>query len=123
MKFPPVTKKIGGFVALVGGVMGATAAVVTMMTGSTGAALNYANAASLINLGWVWFFCSLLSIVASTLAITGNGKLPGVICVVAAILAMLFGGKLAVGIMLLVAIGGVLAFLSDMGTQPQRQYA
>ena len=110
-------RKAGGIIALIAGVLGVGAAIVTLGIGGIGSALDAEDAGTVVGLGWGGVACSFLSIVLGAVAIGTKGRIVGVLLIACAIAGVIGGGTLVAVFMALTAIGGILATI-DSGRAP-----
>ncbi|AUW46848.1 hypothetical protein [Rhizobium leguminosarum] len=102
-------QKAGGIIALVAGIFGVLAALVTLFVGGVGAGLESEGASTVIGLGWGGMLFSFLTIVLGAVAMGANGKVPGALLMVCAIVGAVLGGTFVAIFMVLAFIGGLLA--------------
>ena len=111
-------RKAGGIVALIAGVFGFIAAIITLLFGGLGAALETEKADQVINLGWGGVAFSFLTIVLGAVAIGAKGRVVGVLLVGCAIAGAVLGGTLVAVCMGLAALGGLLAIIDSGHAKP-----
>lgn len=104
-------QKAGGIIALIAGVFGIGAAVITLFIGGVGGAFDAEGAGTVIGLGWGGILFSFTTIILGAIAITAKGRVPGVLLIVCAIAGAILGGTMVAIFMVLAFIGGILATL------------
>ena len=109
-------KKAGGIVALIAGIFGFLAAIVTLFMGGIGAALEAEGGTTVVAFGWLGILFSFLTIVFAAIAMGAKGKVPGVLLILCALGGAILGGTLVAIPMALSLIGGILALF---GNQPK----
>src|SRR6266540_406394 len=102
-------RKAGGIIALIAGVFGILAAIITLFIGGAGAAFEAEGAGTVVSLGWGGIVFSFLTIIFGAVAIGANSRVPGILLIVCAILGAILGGTLVAVFMVLALVGGVLA--------------
>jgi len=109
----PTTRmqKAGGIVALVAGIFGTMAAIVTLLVGGAGAAFNAEGASTIVGLGWGGIAFSFTTIILGAVAMGAKSQLPGVLIMISAILGGLMGGTLVAIFMVLAFAGGGIAII------------
>ena len=101
----------GGIIALVAGIFGVIAAIVTLFVGGVAGAFEAEGAGTVVGLGWGGVFFSFLTIVLGAVAIGVNRKVPGILLIASAIAGAILGGTFVAVFMALALIGGILAIL------------
>lgn len=101
-------QKAGGIIALISGIFGTGAAIVTLFIDGMGGAFESEGARTVIGLGWAGLGFAFLTIILSAIALTSNRRLPGVLLIGCAIGGAVLGGTLVAICMVLTLIGGVL---------------
>lgn len=104
-------KKAGGIIALIAGIFGIIAAVVTMFIGGVGAAFGGEGAETVIGLGWGGILFSFLTIIFGAIAMNAKSKVPSILLIICAILGIILGGTFVAVFMVLALVGGILAVL------------
>lgn len=104
-------RKAGGIIALIAGIFGFIAAIVTLFLGGIGGAVGSDGAGTVVGLGWGGIVFSFLTIILGAVAMGAKGRVPGVLLIVAAIAGAILGGTLVAVCMALALIGGLLATL------------
>jgi len=104
-------KKAGGIIALIAGIFGIIAAVVTMFIGGVGAAFGGEGAETVIGLGWGGILFSFLTIIFGAIAMNAKSKVPSILLIICAILGIIIGGTFVAVFMVLALVGGILAVL------------
>ncbi len=102
-------QKAGGICGLIGGIFGVLAALMTLIVGGVGAAVDADGANSVIGLGWGGVLFSFLAIIFGAVAMGAKSKTPGALLMVSSILGIILGGTLVAIFMVLSFIGGLLA--------------
>lgn len=111
-------KRAGGIIALVAGIFGTIAAIVTLFIGGVGAAFDAEGADTIIGLGWGGVAFSFLTIVFGAIALGAKSRIPGVLLILCAIAGAFLGGTMVAICMALAAIGGIVALLGGRGHAP-----
>ncbi len=101
-------KKAGGIVALVAGIFGVFPAVITLLFGGLGSALEAEGADTLIGFGWGGLLFSFLTIVLGAVAVGVERKIVGVLIVVSSLAGAMLGGTFVAICMALALVGGIL---------------
>ncbi len=127
-------KKAGGIVALIGGVFGTFAALLTLLAGGFVAGLEGASAAlegeavdnaasSLIaNFGIMGLIFAFATIILGAVAMGAKTKIPGILLILCAIGGAITGGTFVAVCMALTLVGGILAlFQAKPETAPNTQ--
>lgn len=107
-------KKAGSILALISGILGFFAALVTLGIGGLGQAFDADGMGTVTSLGWGGVIFSILVIVFSSIAISSAYKAAGITLLITAILGAVLGGSFVAIVMVLAIIG---ALLSIFGTQ------
>lgn len=107
-------EKSGGIIAIIAGVLGLFAAVVTLMAGGVGAIFNADGANTIIGLGWGGVFFCFLTIIFGAVAINAQSRMPGVLIIISSISGAFLGGNLVAILMVLAFVGGVLATVGTL---------
>jgi hypothetical protein len=100
-----------GIIALIAGVFGVLAAIVTLMVGGLGAAFQAHDALTVVYLGLGGVAFSFATIVLGAVAISAKNKVPGTLLMVSSIAGAILGGTLVAICMVLAFIGGLLAII------------
>lgn len=111
-------KKAGGIVALIAGIFGVIAALVTLGVGGLGGAFHAEGAGTIIGLGWVGVVFSFLVIILGAITMGAKSKTPGGLLIVCAIAGAILGGTLVAIFMVLALIGGILAMVGAKKAPP-----
>ena len=104
-------RKAGGIVALIAGIFGVIAALVTLFIGGVAGAFEAEGAGTVVGLGWGGVFFSFTTVVLGAVAIGVNRKVPGILLIVSAIAGAILGGTFVAVFMALALIGGILAVI------------
>jgi hypothetical protein len=102
-------KKAGGIVALIAGVFGTGAALITLLLGGIGSAVGGKGASTIVGLGWGGVLFSFAVIILGAVAIGAKNRVPGVLLIVCSLLGAVLGGTLVALFMVLALAGGILA--------------
>ncbi len=106
-------KKAGGIVALIAGLFGTGAAVVTLLLGGIGGAVEAEGAETIIGLGWAGLGFAFLTIVLAAVALGSNRKAPGYLLIASAVGGAILGGTLVAICMGLAFVGGILVVVDQ----------
>lgn len=104
-------EKAGGIIAMVAGVFGVVAAVVTLFFGGLGGAVEAEGANTIIGLGWGGIFFSFLTIVFGAVGIVAKSKKPGILIILTSILGAFLGGTIVAICMALAFMGGIVTLI------------
>lgn len=104
-------RKAGGIVAIIAGIFGVMAALVTLLFGGIGAAVDASSSDTVIWLGFGGVLFSFLVIIFGALAINAKSKLMGLALLVCSAAGIILGGTFVAIFMLLSLAGGVLVLL------------
>ena len=99
----------GGIIALIAGIFGTLAAIVTLFVGGLGGAFGAEGYDTIVGLGWGGVAFSFATIVLGAIAMSTKGKVPGILLMVSAVLGAVLGGTLVAICMVLALLGGILA--------------
>ncbi len=102
-------KKAGGIVALIAGIFSIIAAIVTLLIGGVGSAVNASGASTVVGLGWGGVIFSFTTIVFAAVALGAQSRIPGILLILNSIAGAILGGTLVAVFMALALIGGILA--------------
>lgn len=108
-------QKAGGIIALVAGIFGVLAAIITLMAGGFAHVAQSEKADTVIYLGWGGVAFSFLTIVLGAIAISASGRKVGVFLMLTAVAGAVLGGTFVALFMVLAFIGGLLA---TIGARP-----
>jgi hypothetical protein len=108
-----IMKKAGGIIALIAGIFGVIAAIVTLFVGGVGAAFGGEGADTVIGLGWGGIAFSFLTIILGAISIGAKGKVPGILLIICAIAGAILGGTFVAIFMVLALIGGILTVIGN----------
>ena len=103
-------RKSGGIIALIASVIAILAAIVTLSVGGIGGAFNANNADMVIFLGFGGLFFSFVGIILGAVCMNAKKKMPSILLMLSAILGAIMGGTFVAIFMILVFVGGALAF-------------
>jgi hypothetical protein len=109
-------KKAGGIIAVISGISGTFAAIITLIVGGLGKAFNAHDATTIVNLGFGGVFFAFLTIVLGAVAMNSASRIPGVLLILSALAGAVLGGALVAVCMALALIGGVLALFGGGGS-------
>lgn len=101
-------RKAGGIIALIAGIFGVIAAIVTLVIGGVGSALNGEGASTVIGLGWGGVLFSFLTIILGAIALGVHSRVPGILLIIVTIAGAILGGTIVAVFMVLALIGGIL---------------
>lgn len=104
-------RKAGGIVALIAGVFGVIAAIVTLMVGGLGSAFESKGATTVLWLGWGGVAFSFLAIVLGAISMGASSRWPGSLLMLTSVAGAILGGTLVAIFMVLSFIGGLLAVI------------
>lgn len=104
-------QKSGGLIALIAGVLGVFAAMVTLFVGGVGGAFGGESAKTVVNLGFGGVFFSFMTIISGAIAMNAQNNKSGIVIVISSILGIILGGTLVAFFMFLSLIGGVLCII------------
>jgi hypothetical protein len=114
-------KKSGGIVALIGGIFGTIAAIVTLFAGGLVAGLEGASAAlnetavdnaassQIATFAILGLIASFSTIILGAISMGAKSRLPGFLLIACAIIGAITGGTLVAVCMVLTLVGGILA--------------
>ncbi len=104
-------RKAGGVTAMVAGIFGVIAGVVTLLIGGVGSAVEVEGAGVVIGLGWGGVLFSFATIVLGAVSLGVRRQLLGVLLIACAVLGAVFGGTFVAVFMILALVGGVLVLV------------
>lgn len=104
--------KAGGIIALIAGLFGTGAALVTLSVGGIGSALEADEADLVVTLGWLGLLAAFLTIVLGAVAMATTSKVPGILIIVLAIVGAFAGGTLVAICMALALLGGIVTLFA-----------
>jgi len=99
----------GGVIALIAGIFGFIAAIVTLLFGGVGAAFSAHGADAVLRFGWGGIAFSFLVIVYGACVVGSKGRWAGYLLIISSIGGAFLGGMLVAICMVLALIGGVLS--------------
>ena len=105
----PHMQKSGGIVAVIAGVFGTGAAIITLVVGGIASAVEVEGAGTVVGLGWGGMLFSFATIVLGAVAMTAKGRVAGVLLMACAVGGAVLGGTFVAVFMALALIGGLLA--------------
>jgi len=103
-------KKAGGIIALIAGIFGVIAALITLFAGGVGGALKSEGAQTVVMLGWGGVLFSFLTIIFGAITIGTKSKTIPILLIVSAILGIVLGGTFVAIFMVLALISGILGY-------------
>jgi hypothetical protein len=107
-------RKTGGTIAILAGVFGMLAALLTLIVGGVGSALRADNAGVVVGLGWGGLLFSVLTIILGAACVGARSRIPAAFLIVAALGGMVLGGMVVAICMVLALVGALLAvFAAD----------
>jgi hypothetical protein len=121
-------KKSGGIVALIGGIFGTIAAIVTLFAGGLVAGLEGASAAlnetavdnaassQIATFAILGLIASFSTIILGAISMGSKSRLPGFLLIACAIIGAITGGTLVAVCMVLTLVGGILATIGTKKT-------
>lgn len=112
-------QKAGGIIAIIAGVFGIVAAIVTLLFGGVAAAVEADGGNAVIGLGWGGVFFSFLVIVLGAIALSAKTKTVGVLLIITSIAGAILGGTIVAIFMALAFIGGILATIGTKSDKTQ----
>jgi hypothetical protein len=104
-------KKAGALLALIAGIFGTIAAVVTLFFGGLADAFETDNATTVIGLGWGGILFSFIVLVLGALSFSTQNKILGILLILSSLGGMILGGTLVAVCLVLSLIGGILVLL------------
>ncbi len=104
-------KIAGGVIAIIAGVFGIVAAVVTLFIGGVGAALESEGSQSVIGVGWAGILFAFLTIIFGAIAIGAKTRKPAIALLLCAVVGAITGGTFVAICMALAIVGGILAVI------------
>jgi hypothetical protein len=104
-------KTAGGIISIIGGIFGVFAAIVTLLVGGIGGAVEADGASTVVGLGWFGVLFSFATIVLGAVAMYAQGKKTGIALIICSVFGILFGGTLVAIFMLLSLTGGILSVI------------
>ena len=102
-------RKAGGIIALIAGIFGTVAALITLMVGGLGKAFQANQAETVVWLGFGGLTFAFLTIILAAIAMNARGRVPGILLILSALGGAALGGTLVAVCMVLTLAGGVLA--------------
>jgi hypothetical protein len=111
-------QRAGGIVALVAGIFGIFAAIVTLLIGGMGTAFNAQGAATVVGLGWGGVAFSFATIILGAVTIGAKSKVPGIFIIICAIVGAILGGTFVAIFMVLALAGGIIATVGTKTSVP-----
>ena len=114
-------RKAGGVIAIIAGIFGVMAAIVTLFVGGVGSAFHANNAGMVVGLGWGGVLFSFSTIVLGALCIAVQSPIVGLLLIACSICGIVLGGTFVAVFMALALIGGLLASFgrgSQQGSSP-----
>ena len=101
-------KKSGGIIALIAGIFGVGAAVITLFVGGVGAAVGADGGAKVIGLGWGGVLFSFATLILGAVALGSDAKWIGKALIATSILGAILGGTLVAVFMVLALAGAIM---------------
>jgi hypothetical protein len=102
-------RKAGGIIAIIAGIFGLLAAVLTLVVGGVGSVLQADSAKVVVLMGWGGILFSILTIILGAVCATARTAMPAAFLIVATIGGMVLGGTVVAICMVLALVGGLLA--------------
>ena len=104
-------KTAGGIIALIAGVFGIFAAIVTLMFGGVADAFEAEGAGEVVWLGWGGLLFSFLTIVLGAVSLGVDSKKVGIALIASSLLGAVLGGLFVAVFMTLALLGGILVVI------------
>jgi len=104
-------KKAGGIIALIAGIFGVIAAIVTLTLGGVASAFEASDSGTVVGLGWGGLLFSFTAIILGAVAMNAKSKVPGILLIICAIAGSILGGTFVAIFMVLALIGGILTVI------------
>ena len=114
-------KIAGGVISIVAGGISIIMAIVTLLFGGIGGALEAQEAGTVVGLGWAGLFLSFVIIAFAAASIAASSKFPSITVIVLSIITAFAGGTLVAIFMVLSLFGGILALIGVRKEQKQNQ--
>ena len=102
-------QKAGGIIALISGIFGTLAAILTLFIGGVGSAFKADAASTVVGLGWGGIVFSFLVIILGAIAMGASSRIPGILLILSSIAGAVLGGTFVAVCLVLALIGGILA--------------
>ena len=112
-------EKSGGIIALIAGIFGTGAAIVTLLVGGLGSAVGAKGGSTVIGLGWGGVFFSFATLVLGAIAMGSNAKWVGKALIATSLLGAFLGGTLVAVFMVLALAGGIMAIVGNKTNQAE----
>ena len=104
-------KKAGAILALIAGIFGTIAAVVTLFFGGLAGAFGTDGASTVVGLGWGGVLFSFIVLILGALSFGAKTKVLGILLILSSLGGMILGGTLVALCLVLSLIGGILVLL------------
>lgn len=102
-------QKAGGIIALISGIFGTLAALITLLVGGVAKSFSAHDADLVVLLGFGGLAFAFLTIILGAVAMNSASRTPGVLLIISAIGGAILGGTLVAVCMVLALAGGILA--------------
>ncbi len=124
-------QKSGGIIALVGGIFGTLAAVVTLMAGGfvaglegvtatvEGIAVDNSASNEITTFGILGLIAAFTTIILGAITMSAKSKKPGIFLIICAVIGGLTGGTLVAVCMVLTLAGGIVSMIGIKNTLEQ----
>tara|TARA_Y100001935_G_scaffold255564_1_gene269515 strand:+ start:4621 stop:5001 length:381 start_codon:yes stop_codon:yes gene_type:complete len=124
-------QKSGGIIALVGGIFGTLAAVVTLMAGGfvaglegvtatvEGIAVDNSASSQITTFGILGLIAAFTTIILGAITMSAKSKKPGIFLIICAVIGGLTGGTLVAVCMVLTLAGGIVSMIGIKNTLEQ----
>ncbi len=112
-------KKAGGIIALISGIFGTIAALVTLFLGGVGTAVEAGagigdtGSSAVLAFGFGGLIFSFLTIILAAVTMGAKGRIPGILLIVCSIAGAILGGTFVAVCMVLAFVGGILALFGN----------
>ncbi len=111
-------QRAGGIIALIAGIFGTLAAIITLSIGAVGGAFQAEDTDTVVGLGWGGVVFSFATIVLGAVAMNAKGMAPGILLILGAVAGAVLGGTLVAICMVLALVGGILATIGAPKAKP-----
>ena len=105
-------RKTGPIIAIIAGIFGVLAAVLTLALGAVGNFFRLENASLVVWFGWGGLVFSFATIILGAMCINARSRIPALLLVMSAIAGCVLGGTYVAVFMGVAVIGGMLALFS-----------
>jgi ABC-type amino acid transport system permease subunit len=115
-------QKTGGIMALVAGIFGTLAGLVTLLVGGVASAVHAEAAATVVGLAWGGVLFSFATIALGAVTMDAKGRLTPMLLIICAIFGAILGGTPVAVCMILALVGGIVAMAGAKGHQPHLRF-